>query len=163
MDKVIIPFEDIRGLGDIISPKSLSDYIEGIDSVLTEDNANINDLIYQVLEMNYYIIPEIIVNAPTNFIAYVRGTEITIPITVTDENNNPIHDIRFEFNVDNDFTGPLITNEEGTVNFTYALVNHNFTVDFTIPETDHTPEVKKSVTIITGCTLTLRRIGYTED
>lgn len=170
MDKIIVPFEDIRCLGNIIISKSLSDF-EGVNSNVTSKEETINGIINSVFELNYYVNMSIIVNAPTSFIPYVDGKEISFPITVVDENNNPLHDVRVEWDVDGDFTGHLITSNNGTATFEYTLAtdpvsgvkNYSFSVEFSIPAGDHNPLVTASATIITGCTLTLSRTGYVED
>ena len=171
MDKIIVPFEDIRCLGNIIIPKSLSEYTKGDKVVLIEDTASINGITNNILKMDYYITPSIVIDAPTSFISYADGKEISFPISVVDEDNNRIHDIRVDWDVDNDFSGHIVTGANGTANFEYSLAtdpttgakNYSFTVDFEILASDHNPKITNSVTITTGCTLTLARTGYMED
>ena len=172
VDKIIITPEKIRGLGNIIIPKNLTDYIDCNNSSLTSKETTINEIATEVFELNYYITPSIIVNAPTtSFIPYVDGQEITFPITVVDENNNRVQNVRVEWDVNNDFSGHVVTDTNGTADFEYNLAtdpttgakSYSFTVDFEISETDHNPKVTNSVTVTTGCTLTLARTGYMED
>ena len=169
VDKIVITPEKIRGLGNIIIPKNLSDYIECNDSVIGSKEATINGITNNVMEINYYTNPQIIITAPTSFIPFVNGNDVNIPVKVVDSNNNPLHDVRVDWTVES-FDGHFITDDNGNGTFTYAMHTdaqnnkiYNFTVAFNIGQTVHNPSVTNSITVKTGCTLTLARTGYVED
>lgn len=169
VDKIIVVPEGIRGLGNIIIPKTLSDYNAGINSNISSKEESIDEINNTIYELNYYITPVIVINSSSNFIPFVDGAEVQVPIRVLDGNNNPVQDVRVDWEVDNDFHGHLITNSNGNSTFEYLLyiVNnqkvYSFDVEFEIAATVHNPKVTNSVTVITGCTLTLARTGYVEE
>ena len=86
MDKIIVPFEDIRGLGDIVTPKSLSDFQEYF-SVISTDTEEIDGILTTVYTMDYS--GSIFLLQVSKSIVPSGGT-ITITVTLTDEQGEPI-------------------------------------------------------------------------
>ena len=163
VDKIIVTPEQIRGLGNIIIPKTLSDYIECNISSLIGKETTINAIQSEVFELKYYINPVILINAPTIFTPYIQGSKLTFPITVVDENNNPIHDIQVECLVDGDSTGHIITGRDGTAKFEWIIDEHYVEFDFIINESEHTSKSTNSISLSIGCAITLNRTGYVEE
>lgn len=169
VDKIIVVPEGIRGLGNIIIPKTLQDYNEGANTIISSKEESINGINNTVYELNYYTALVLVINRSSTFIPFVDGAEVQVPIRVLDGNNNPVPDVRVDWEVDNEFTGHLITNSNGNGTFEYLLYTVNnqkvysFDVKFEIAATVHNPKETNIVTVITGCTLTLARTGYEED
>lgn len=93
MDKIIVPFEDVRGLGNIVSPKSLEDFEEYLSSV-SKGTETINDV-----EMEVYTLVgnsnKIVLTADYNSIDY--GDIVHLTAVVTDFEDNPITDLTVSF------------------------------------------------------------------
>ena len=150
MDKITIPFEDIRGLGNIIIPKTLSDYVNGSNANVSEDTANINDISTNVLKLEYYSVLSINITESSTFIPFSSGAEVQVAINVTDSSNVPVHDVRVDWEVDGDFTGHIVTDNSGEAVFEWLLNNYSFDVEFEIGASEHNP-ITAQTTVVTGC------------
>lgn len=93
MDNIIVPFKNVRGLGNIVAPKSSTDFepylcdistgSETIDGITTS---------VQVLEYN----PEGVIITVTKKYVKSSGT-ITITATVRDASGNPVNNATVKF------------------------------------------------------------------
>ena len=86
MDKISVLFEDIRGLGDVISPKSSSDFVL-YSSLISTTSDTVNGITTQVYNL---------VRDSTTFVLtvtqqYVKsGSDVTVTVTLTDAEGDPV-------------------------------------------------------------------------
>ncbi|WP_405296349.1 hypothetical protein [Methanobrevibacter sp.] len=91
-DKIIVTPESVRGLGNIVIPKSSSDF-ENYNSVISSDTEEVNGTEMTVYTLDYDG-RTVLLTVPQS---YVRTSEtITVTVTLTDENGNPIEDAAIE-------------------------------------------------------------------
>ena len=92
MEKIIVDFKEVRGLGNIISPKTLSDFEKYRCDIVNEPDivAGASSTVYR---MNF--------NGTTFLVtvssSYVHtGDTMTVTVTITDENGDPVGDASVE-------------------------------------------------------------------
>lgn len=92
MEKIIVDFKDVRGLGNIVSPKSLSDFEKYKCGIVSESDivAGASSTVYHMVYSGESI--TVVVSSQ-----YVKsGGSVTVTVTVLDEDGEPIPDVDVE-------------------------------------------------------------------
>lgn len=88
MEKIIVDFKEVRGLGNIVSPKSLEDFEMNLCNLTTDTDtvSGVVTTVYQMVYSNESI--TVVVSSQ-----YVKsGDSVTVTVTVLDENGSPVED-----------------------------------------------------------------------
>lgn len=86
MEKIIVDFKEVRGLGNIISPKALSDFEEYQCDIVSE-----SDVVAGALSTVYHMVyfgESITVVVDRQYVK--SGNSLIVTVTVLDENGDPI-------------------------------------------------------------------------
>jgi protocatechuate 3,4-dioxygenase beta subunit len=86
LEKIIVDFKEVRGLGNIISPKALSDF-ETYHSNVTDGTDVVAGASSTVYHMVYFG-ESIVVTVSAQYVK--SGGTVTVTVTVTDENGDPL-------------------------------------------------------------------------
>lgn len=86
MEKIIVDFKEVRGLGNIISPKALSDFEKYQCDIVSESDvvAGASSTVYHMV----YFGESIVVTVSAQYVK--SGGTVTVTVTVTDENGDPL-------------------------------------------------------------------------
>ena len=92
LDKIIVAPEKVRGLGNIVSPKTSSNFTN-YDSSITTGSETINEVQYTVYELSY--------DGSTFYLTitsqYVpSGSTVTLTATLTDSEGEPVEGASIE-------------------------------------------------------------------
>ncbi|WP_305554637.1 Ig-like domain repeat protein [Methanobrevibacter sp. V74] len=132
MDKLIVDVKKIRGLGNIVSPKSFSDFI-GYQSIISESEETVGlvtSQVFNVLPVKTKANTVLSINVP---LSLVYSDEFNITGTLHNEENTPISNVNIKLKVGDTVVDTQITNTEGVVTFTQTPVNlgtHSFQLVF---------------------------------
>ena len=86
MEKIIVDFQDVRGLGNIVSPKSLSDFEEYDCDIVSESDtvAGASTTVYKMTFNGTTFLLTVTSQYVTS------GSSVTVTVTLTDENGDPV-------------------------------------------------------------------------
>jgi len=123
VDKIIVNPENVRGVGNIISPKSLSDFILKKSS-LNSDVESIDGIDTNVFILNYNDLEPSIVNVilenPVSEELYI-GDTIRLSSKAVTEDNIGVSGVTIQLYVDDTLVSEKVSNYEGVAYFDYTI------------------------------------------
>lgn len=156
MDKIIVNSE-VRGLGNIVIPKSLIDYGTGEYVKLSTETAEINSIPTDALILRQYLHPTLNLIKPSNFIPFVENGKFNVKLEVIDEYNKPVPNMSINCKINNE-DSVVVTNSDGeaTCECIMGANVKNYTIESNIPSSNHNDEaVAENITVTVGCTLNM--------
>ena len=124
LDKIIVQPENVRGLGDVLSPKSASDFEEYL-STLTSSTDTVNGASMTVYSLEYNGSPaptpaSISLTSDKSILSYADSQSATLSATVLDADSGAIEGASVEFFKGSTSLGTADTNSSGVATKTYA-------------------------------------------
>ena len=122
VEKIIITPNKIRGYGNIILPKNVSDF--ETDLILDTDTETINGESYTIYTLNNEVVS---ITCTVDNATITLGADITLSATLLDEDDDPITSATVYFRHGAETLGNATTNNNGVATFTYTpLVGGSF-------------------------------------
>jgi len=121
LEKISVNPLSVRGLGDIVSPKQLSDF-DVFDTVLSSSTDTVNGVVMTVFTESYRS-GSVLSRSGDGFVWYTDGLS-SVPVTVLLKNRsgNVISGASVSCIVDNETTLSATTNSSGVASFSIPLV-----------------------------------------
>ncbi len=86
MEKIIVDFNEVRGLGNVVSPKSLSDF-ERISCDIVSDSGTVAGAFHTVYRM-VYSDNTLLLSVSGEYVK--SGGTLNVTVSLTDENGDPV-------------------------------------------------------------------------
>ena len=120
MDRITVQPREVRGLGDILSPKSASDFEEYLGT-LTSSTDTVNGASMTVYTLAYASnVASVSLTSNKSILSYADSESATLSATVLDSDSEPLENVTVEFFKGSTSLGTADTNSSGVATKTYA-------------------------------------------
>ncbi|MBR3140446.1 MAG: hypothetical protein IKF11_06230 [Methanobrevibacter sp.] len=150
MEKIIVNPEKVRGLGNILFPKSLEDF-ETYLSKLTSATEDINDVSNNTYVLNSFLSTQIILDAP-EWCPFVNNGNIEVNFSVKG-GNRLVKNAAVKVYVNDVFQSSYDSESSGTGSFNVVMSNNTriYGIKAKYNGTTNYGESETTITIIAGC------------
>lgn len=120
MDRITVQPTEVRGLGDILSPKSSSDFEEYL-STLSSGTDTVNGASMTVYTLAYASnVASVSLTSNKSILSYADSESATLSATVLDSDSEPLEGVSVEFFKGSTSLGTADTNSSGVATKTYS-------------------------------------------
>ena len=120
MDRITVQPMEVRGLGDIVSPKSASDFEEYLGT-LSSGTDTVNGASMTVYTLAYASnVDSVSLTSNKSILSYADSESATLSATVLDSDSEPLENVTVEFFKGTTSLGTADTNSSGVATKTYA-------------------------------------------
>ena len=144
VEKIIISPESIRGLGNIVMPKTGADF-RSVDCTVLVGTDTVNDETVTVFTLESSVtLLSVVLSVDDSSV--VVGDTVTLSATVTDEMTQPVEGATVSFKLNGNVLGTADTNSSGVATYSYTTVSDGTLVFSSVCSDNSSNSVNVTVT-----------------